>query len=421
MDYKFKVGNDNGNSEHKLLVDEKLIIAPNVNAEITDIPEDESKDLAYMVEHIHEELIVTVSSIKDKNRILGTYMIGDRASRSRYVCDSIDVGATNSKVDTDLIIINTNAHIAAHAVQRYYGEMNVLPEELSVMVNMTTSLPVKQYDTSTKRKLAARFMKDYNHEIIVHLKDSSVRVKLIYEFVLVVPESVPVVHAFEHYNHEEWAKYIDQDPSKYPKLYDAFEKDYSTENEAFVVTADTFRGKDILHVAPGEGTTELPMTRGVQFDPDFIMGSDNGIGIAIENALPSFKKEMKLTKFTRQQYSKIVKDKNDRYHQKGMKHLKPHLKPEANDIMKCMRAELDKANNGVDFIVAHGGGTILLRDMLYQQIRNHVDDLGIKLFYVPEAYAVILEAIGLYELCKSELYEKVKERYIRENSVLQGV
>ncbi len=229
MNYNFYFGNDNGNSTQKFVIDDKLVISPNINAEIYDIPEEESKDLNYIIENIHENLIVTCSCIKGKNRILGTFMIGDRARRSRHTCNSIAVGSTNSKVNSDLIIINTDAHVAAHAVQKHYKLMNELPEVLNVTIDMSSSLPVKQYGLNSKREFAKRFMSDFEHEVIVHIKEHSVKVKINYEFVLVVPESVPVTHALKHYDHDVWAMYMNLDPEALKSLFADLEKLYSTE------------------------------------------------------------------------------------------------------------------------------------------------------------------------------------------------
>lgn len=413
MDYKIKFGNDNGNSGHKMLLDGKLIQQPNVLAEIYDIPEDESKDLDYLVNNIHDNLVVTVNSIstKGKKSIQGMYFVGARASKSGHICENIDVGAINSKVDSDIILINSNAHVAAHAVRKHYVEVGSLPDKLAVVVDMVTELPVKQYNNKTKNEMAARFMQNYTHEVTVHVKDRAVKVNITYDFVVVTAESVPSIHGLINYDHAKWAEYMGVEPDVLTPLFSELEKEYSGDDEDFKVNPSVFKSARVLHIAPGEGTTEYPLTNGVIFDPDFINGSNNGIGMAIERAIQQFMDQTRLTSFSRQNYSEMIMNPTHRHYQRGIKLLNPQLKPEALAIWRNGRQELANAKNDVDFVLVHGGGSILLRDHLYPQIKEHVDHLNIKLFYVPSQYAVVLESIGLYEFCCSPTFEALKKLY----------
>ena len=81
------------------------IRSPNVFARVQRLGNLAEVNPQYVLEHIHDNLIVTVEG--------RTYYIGDHALRSGQHCRSITVGVDNDKVSSDIVFVNTLAHIAA--------------------------------------------------------------------------------------------------------------------------------------------------------------------------------------------------------------------------------------------------------------------------------------------------------------------
>src|SRR5699024_1242588 len=100
------------------------------------------------------------------------------------------------------------------------------------------------------------------HFITVHIGNEIARVEIDFEFVMVIPEGVTSSFLFTQ---------TDDVLKKYN-----FKKEF-------------FKDAKVLHVAIGEGTVEYPITKGIEFNPNFIKGSNNGVGHAIDLALDEFK------------------------------------------------------------------------------------------------------------------------------------
>ena len=167
----------------------------------------------------------------------------------------------------------------------------------------------------------------------------------------------------------------------------------------------------ILHVAIGEGTTEFPITKGIVFKPDFIDGSENGIGHAIDRVLIPFKREFGLMKLTRQDYAKIMRTQAHKYHDDAMSLIETALRDEAEDILEMAEMVIQKANNEVDVVAVYGGGSIFLRPALEAPLQAFCDRARIQLVYIEdEEDAVWMEAYGLEAFLKSKLFENLKKQ-----------
>ena len=160
----------------------------------------------------------------------------------------------------------------------------------------------------------------------------------------------------------------------------------------------------ILHVAIGEGTTELPVTTGIEFDPNFINGINNGIGHAIDKSLGEFKRNLGLTNYSRQKFSEVLKDQSHKYHVIAEDIVEGYIEDESEEILHATKNEIQRANNEVDFICVYGGGSIPMRKNLEKLLQTYADRAMINLLYIPEKEAVTLEAKGLYEFATSKVF-----------------
>lgn len=401
LQMNLSVGNDNGNSEHDIVINGDLVRQPNVFSIIRKLPNLEELNEDWFIKKIEDNLITSISSPVLNNGAISTYYIGNYAVKSGSMLRNIEVGAFNSKLNSDIPVVNTLSQLAGYAVKKAYledlegKETTRDIERINVNVDMTTALPVKQYDSETGKNFANKFL-GYTHKVTVHLPTRPVEVIINFDYVKVLPESVPVVFYLQSIGESDAI------------LHD-FNKRYNMN-----VNGQYFKKKRILHVAIGEGTTEYPLTEDIRFDPNFIEGSNNGVGHAIESVLADFIREKYLVKFSRQDYSIALKDITNRNHVDAVAMLEIPLEEQAETILRYMKKEVAKANNDVDIICIHGGGSIPMKSFLYERLLSFGDKVNIKILYIPSEKAVILESLGMYEFTLGPIFQALKNKHINK-------
>lgn len=390
-----KVGNDIGNSEHDILINGTLISQPNIYATTKELPILDDVNPDYILKNIENNLMVTISSPSCPPAI---YYVGNSALNSGKPIHNMEVGIFNDKTNSDIVIVNTLAQIAGYAVKNIYtNSPESIDNELTVIVDMATSLPVTQYNKASSEKLSEKFLNG-KHNVVVHVGNQRINVNILFEYVKVLPESVAVVFALQNMQNT--------------KIFEEFSKAYKLN-----IDGSYFKNKRILHGSIGEGTTEYPITEDIEFNPNFIKGTNNGIGLAIESAMEKFLADVHLRTYSRQNYSAALKNPSHKYHNKAILHLEDPLETESQAILYNLKVELEKANNEVDIMCIHGGGSILMKDNLYTKLINLCEKTDIKLFYVPEEFAVILESLGLYEFVCGEIFNSLKKRKTGKESL----
>lgn len=383
---KFEVGNDNGNSEHDIIINDQLICQPNVISKIRKAPNVEEINNDYFIKNIENNLIVDIISNEVKT---ATFLCGTYSLKSGQTVRSIGIGYDNDKANNEIVIINTLAQIAGQAVKKAYIESELKDNiDIKVKVDMTTSLPARQYTKNKAKEFANKFMNG-KHIVNVTTPLMKVPVEIEFEFVKVIPEGVTTVFALTNADDELFKTYNETHDIKIDKTF--------------------FENKKILHIAIGEGTTELPITEGRAFNPNFIKGSNNGLGHVINKSLDEFKEECGQTNMSRQKYSEILREENHKFHQLSKEIIEIPLEEQADEIYEDAKVEIDRANNEIDIIAVYGGGSILMRESLEPKLEKICNTGKITLFYVDKEYAVTLESKGLYAFTKSKIFEQVKK------------
>ena len=100
-----------------------------------------------------------------------------------------------------------------------------------------------------------------------------------------------------------------------------------------------------------------------------------------------------------------------------MELIEPYIEEEAEEILHHIRTEIQKANNEIDVIWVYGGGSIFMRDYLEGKLKTLCDRAEIKLLYIPEEYAVTLEAEGLYNFTTNKIFESLKANYNKSKTI----
>jgi plasmid segregation protein ParM len=396
MSYHFYVGNDNGNSEHDILIDGRLIRQPNVNCLVDELPWSEEQAPESFINNLQDQLVVTVDSPAARP---GMYYVGQFALESGEIVDNLQIGI-DLKCDMDLPIVNTLAQIAAVAVQKSYEEEQKVPERIDVEVDMATALPVTQHSDETSAKFEKRFTNG-THHVTVHLGIHRVAVDIRFAFVKVIPEATPVIFTLQKDADGNWRN---------GGIFQEFVETYKFDKK---FNGQYFKDKRILHVDIGDGSTEYPITEGNKFLRHFVHGSHHGAGYAIEEALDDFNRLIHLPDSPRQFFSDVLKNPKHKYHARAIKTLKMPLESQVKQIVLNVKRQLTKARNEIDVICVYGGGSILMRPLLYPRLEELCAEREIKLLYIPAEYAVQMNAMGLDAFVRGKIYEALKSKAVQ--------
>lgn len=414
MKMSFNVGNDNGNSEHDLIIDGVLITQPNVFSKVSKMPDLSSLDDDAFIDNLMSNIISTVMTPSVAGGAALSYYIGEYATKSGKLLHNIEVGAFNSKINSDVPIINTLSVLAAYAVQQAYTEdKSGKLDRIDLNIDMVTALPVTQHTPVSSREFFNRFMDD-DHEVKIHLPSKTVTVAIHFNYVKVLPESICATFYVQALTKEN-AETITSKNAKdeYLKIVQRFFKDFN-EHYNMDIDGNYFKSLKILHNSIGEGTTEIPLTNDISFDPNFIAGSNNGVGHAINEVLSDFIRQKNLVKFSRQDYSAILRDDNHKHYSYAKDLVNESLEEQGEIIFRNTKHEVGRANNDIDIIMVHGGGSILMKDYLLDKYYDFGEKTEVKIFYVNEEFAVVLEVLGMYAFLKSPIYKNLKASYLKK-------
>jgi plasmid segregation protein ParM len=397
MAMHFYVGNDNGNSEHDLMIDGRLIASPNVNVGVEVLPWSDEQTAESFIPALQEQLVVTIDSPSARP---GMYYIGKFALDSGEIVDSLQIGI-DRKSETDIPLINTLAHIAAVAVQKAYEEEKQVPLSLEVQVDMATALPVTEHSDERAAAFERRFMSGIHH-VTVHLGTHRTSVKLDFPYTKVVPEATTAIFTLQKDQEGNWRE--GEIFADFAAAYGLDKKKGTKFNGAY------FKDKRILHADIGDGSTEYPITEGNKFLRQFVLGSHHGIGYAIEESLQEFNQQIHLPDSPRQFFSDVIKNPKHKYHGRALRVLKRPLETQAKQIILNIKRQLTKARNEIDLICVYGGGSILLRNILQPMLIELCAERELQLFYVPEDYAVQLNALGLDAFVRGKIFAALKAK-----------
>lgn len=395
-----KVGNDAGNSELDMVINQEEIRQANVYGRINGSLKLEELDQDRFIAKLEDNLIISVCGLEGIDS--GDYYVGNRTLTGGVSIKNVEVGQRNKKVDSDVCYINTLGQIAAYAIKESYKEDKDITD-IKVKVDMAGALPITQYSKAEGQRLAEKFMKN-EHRLTVKTPQKNYYVTIAFEFVRIIPEGVTTVFELVSSDSERLFE-IHNDIVDICSNND----EKSPYKEKIHTSYFQEEARKILHIAIGEGTTEFPITEGMIYNPSFVEGINNGVGHAIKRALPLFNNEFGVN-YSRQKFSEVIKDRHHKFHEDAVTYLKPPLKDEAIAIYRKAAEEIERANNEVDVILVYGGGSILMREYLQSRLEKVAVQIRAKLLYIEEKDAVTLEAHGLRKFVESSLYANLKQR-----------
>ncbi len=380
--YQFKLANDNGNSEHKIMIDEKMYRYPNVYSIIYSVPGQTDESLATIVENLHKNMDVRIES-KAISGISNRYLVGEASLSSQQTSDIYNMDIQNvKKHEENLPIINTLAIVATEAVKKHFAKNGTLEngETIRVQANMSTALPASIHDAKSEKEFRDRFTENL-HEVKVYVKDLTINVQIHFQFVKVLKEGIPALFNIIEDGQENYRD---------DKIFTKFMREYKHEG----IDGTYFLEKRLLHVDIGDGSTELVYTTGYAADPMKSSGEKFGLGQAIEKAGKGLS-EFLSTDVSRQQIAQYLKDKKHKFHGKAMDQLFLPKQEVAEKVFNSIVRRLTTLTYEVDVIAVYGGASILLEDVLYKRLVKYCKAYGIEVLWIPEEFAVEMNMRGM--------------------------
>lgn len=443
---KMKVAHDNGNSASKIVLNGVYTEQPNgiVNngADKVDTGDWQASDIL----RLKQKLIVGIETEQDsmfgdgKEIFEDTYFVGTYALNSGKRIEGLDIKNKFDKIDNDITLITTNAYIAAEAVITKFKELKAEREKLAeengkditsdvitledfkdldevfVNVDLSTAIPARIYKREVATELAKKFLYKFDDEtqsydttqpntfrVRLYLPDNqSVMVNITYSKVNVIQEGVTATHFLINAPEDVFAEFNEEQK----KIAIANGK------EPFQLTNDFFKNEKVLHVAIGEGTTELPITEGLNWDSRFITGIEGGIGHAMESAIDVLSNsEISKSLLNPKKLSLIIKQKmanniEHKFFPEISRALMPSMRSEASKIVKAAMGELNR-DGDVNLIIVYGGGSIMMQSALKPTFQKELRGKKVDILFIPKKYAVKLEAFGLYSLVSSKNFKSI--------------
>lgn len=376
---KLVAGNDIGNSETKMFVDDVLIKQPSVIKRLMKQPDfiedDDEKNIANLL----DDLVVEVSSAGLRRS--GLFFVGKRANSTGMDVENLNI-KTGNKHRNDIPVVMTLSMLSARAVQLHYQKENEVPSFIDLDVDLITAIPASEYSKEKAEQLEKRFF-DHEHIVIVYVGDKSVTVKMKFNFVKVTREGLPALYAFLESEEDIL--------SNYRKIYP----------DDGLIPMD-LKDKKILHVDIGDGTSEYIYTIGLNPVVDACSGEPRGVGHAAEIAKELLKDETNgYVDLNRQQFMEHLRDTESNFHKLAQQFMKEARFIQSDKILEDVEEKYtNNAAGNVDIITVYGGGSIQFKEELYEDLKIFTEDVKCKLLWVPEKYAADMNAGGMNILIK---------------------
>lgn len=382
MKFNFFVEDDNGNSEKKITINGEMIKFPNTYSYVYKDPVPQEKKIEELVYSLIHNMDVTVNSTALKGQVSQRVFVGERAIRSGEGLQNLNIKSNRGKHKQDTTIMTTVSAIACRAVQDMFKNQNSLEEgtNIEVSVSMVTALPASEWTKEKAKQLSERFTNG-SHHVTVTLGDLRAYVTLKFEKIIVVQEGTIALFSLIEDGHGKY---------RHDDIFNEFEETYNTKG----ITGEYFNEKRLLHIDIGDGTTEYVVTKGYDYDNDHSSGERHGIGHAIERAKKDFEDEWEFS-VERQEFAEYIKEEHPKYYEDAKKFLARAKFNLAEEILDTAETKLKDLKYDVDVVVVYGGGSIQLKENLFEDLKEICNSKKIKLLWINSKNATEMNVKGM--------------------------
>lgn len=322
MSKVIRFGGDAGNSALKLSVeglDERIYI-PSLYTEAVEYGMDattEDETVSDILDYL--DVTVTTPAIATRKRLI----IGNKVVRDGLPATYLPIGVKKSREEFPLVLLLVG--LAAAAVK-----LNPSLKNVKVEFEGGIALPVSQLQPAETKIAEERLVG--SHTVAFNLPSGEVVVSLHIPFVKCAPEGAI---------------------ASYDMIYDY---EGNVKNEKYLESL-------IQHFDIGDGTTEMPVTRGLKYEKNLSRGIKVGVATALDNIINSFNLNNDYELRSRRHVIEIYTDKDHKRHEALKKVADPHLKQLANLLSTQFTNQLRNAQD-VSVVVVHGGGALIIKDHL---------------------------------------------------------
>lgn len=375
MVYTYKAAFDNGNSSVKGIIRNKETksteVQPSLVKPILTLPAFTETSVDNAVANLFDNLIVNITS--NALKIGGLYAVGTKAQKLGSARNmNIHVG---KKHKDDIPVIASLSMIAAKAVQDDFKEKGSLSSEIEAEVCYSSALPAIEFTPETAKFLEERFTEN-SHVVQVYAMKKPVTVRLTFKKVKITQEGNPAVFAIISGDEELLADY---------------NKNYESK-----INRD-FQKEKILTIDIGDGTTELIYTVNGKPITEYCKGLQNGVGHAADEANKLLEKTLDLEMhMKRQDFMNAVLDTDNHFNADAQLSMTRATQIKAMDLLVDIQETFQNTLKGdATIFLVIGGGAATFRSALYDDLLEYGKDNDVKLLWVPDKYAALINVLGL--------------------------
>lgn len=375
-----KVGADAGNNGLKLWVEgENPIQIPTVYSYYTG----ETTELMDIDDIPKEELINNIDiTINSKALSLNgeRYIIGEKVLNDNINGTELENKSDKSKDEIPVLV--TLAGLTIHAIKKEYDK-----EKIEMAYDLSVALPVSTITQESAKNHAERFIG--THEVIYHHPSGrNVTITIKIDFCKCLPEGAAGA----------WGVVFDEKGSLIERKIEIEDK---------VIKAN-FQDKTLLHFDIGSGTSEIVVTKGVQFNPRLSEGLNYGVKATINDIIKRWNRvHPRKTIDSTAEFNEIYFDQEHPRHNELMDASKTSLMQLANQISSSIINKIDDLKDD-PFVFIYGGGAIILKDYLQQILKNKERMTNVTFLSDP----MFVNARGLLVYTCSPRYEQQKQKSV---------
>ena len=355
----------------------KLVRQPSVISPLTSKPESNDADEKTIVNDLLNNLAVQIISPALKRD--GIYFVGTKSLNTAENIRNMNI-TIGQKSTQDIPIITSLSMLSGIAIQKAYNDDNELPKSLTLNIKMATAIPSSEFKKASAKLLEERFQGE--HTVIVYVGSNPVNVTVNVTHCKVTEEGKTAMLAFLQ---------SDKD------IMDNYNKTYNEK-----ATPQDFKDALSVHSDIGDGTSEIIVTKGYNPVPNGSFGERVGVGHATKDAVVLYRDELggMIGDMTRQHFMTLLQGNTEKSKIANEK-MKEATQIQSQKIIEAIQQGfLEKTASNADFFFVHGGGSIVFKEDMYQDLVDFANQVRARVVWIPENYATSMNSRGTFYLAK---------------------
>lgn len=384
MNYCLGIDIGNAKTEIAFMKDGKLqyVTQPSVISYLPTTPTGNDTKEEHVIENLLDNLTVNFFSSKVKKN--GIYHVGGKALSFSNTIRNMPI-ETGNKASHDIPIITSMSMIAGIAIKDYFEKHKSLPAEIKINLKMATAIPSSEYTTERAKFLEDRFLQEHQVNLFIGIK--SVLVKISVTHCKVTEEGKTSMLAF--FNSDE-----------------TILRNY---NETYNKSAKPTDFEDALslHADIGDGTSEFVVTDGYNPVPEGSDGMRTGVGHATTSAINMYREELggNVGDITRQHFMSLMNRSTEKA-RIAREQMDRGITGQAIKIIEAIEQYfVVLTNSTADYFFVHGGGSIVFKDEMYDDLIEFAKQVHAEVVWLPEEHATHMNSKGTFYLAKAYFCE----------------